>query len=123
LCPYNFQLRDLSTNRLDQRRTIENPEVKIMAHKLSEFSEAEWDVLLYIASHIAGLQKLPTRESVVAAGLNNTIVEDFIRRQILCELNGKLKPVPESLLFPKAFGASIKAEPHCTVPTLLSKFI
>lgn len=71
-----------------------------MAYKVTEFTEEEWDVLLYIASHIAGYQKPPSRGKVLRAGLGSDVVETFLAREILREVNGDLQPVPETLLFP-----------------------
>ncbi len=72
-----------------------------MSYKVSEFTEAEWDVLMYIASHIAGYQKAPSKGKVLGAGLEQKIVDEFLACEILREVNGNLQPVPETLQFPR----------------------
>lgn len=55
---------------------------------------------MYVASHIAGYQKAPSKGKVLGAGLNQSIVDNFLSCEILREVNGNLQPVPETLQFP-----------------------
>lgn len=62
---------------------------------MQQLTMQEWDVLMYIASYIAGYDHLPTKQKIVYAGLENKVVDQLIHLGFLSEQNGGLKPVLE----------------------------
>lgn len=55
----------------------------------------EWDVLLYVASYIAGYEEKPSKQKLIHAGLENQAVNHLITQGLLKEENGHLHPVLE----------------------------
>ncbi len=62
---------------------------------MKQLTVQEWDVLMYVASYIAGYDHLPTKQKVVYAGLGTNVVDGLITHGFLLEQNGGLKPVLE----------------------------
>jgi hypothetical protein len=70
-----------------------------MRYRLDHLSAEECNVLIYVLSH-GGKDRGPTKENVIWAGLPDDVVDRFLKRDILREVNGKFQVVLESFLYP-----------------------
>jgi hypothetical protein len=70
-----------------------------MRYRLEQLSAEERNVLIYVLSH-EGKDQGPTKENVLWAGLPDDVVDQFLRRDILREVDGKFQVVLESFLYP-----------------------
>jgi hypothetical protein len=59
---------------------------------MDKLSMDEWDLLIYIASYRAGYGRLPTRQKVVQAGVDQAVVEQLLALGLLTEIEGQLQP-------------------------------
>jgi hypothetical protein len=76
-----------------------------MRYRLDQLSVEECNVLIYVFSH-GDKEQGPTKENVIWAGLPDDIVDQFLKRDILREVNGKFQVVLESFLYPDLPGCS-----------------
>jgi hypothetical protein len=89
-----------SCDSVPQRRLSNgNQETGVMRYRLNHLSSEECNVLIYVLSH-GGNDQGPTKENVLWAGLPDDIVDQFLKRDILREVNGKFQVVLESFLYP-----------------------